>query len=114
MGSAVSMLGLAARARALISGEDSCLRAIRQKKVFLIVLASDTGANGAKKIRDKCLYYQVPIATGLSREELGRAIGKEARTVVGLTSAHFATQMTQLLAVHPAERKPNLHGGDGI
>ncbi|MCY0876367.1 MAG: ribosomal L7Ae/L30e/S12e/Gadd45 family protein [Firmicutes bacterium] len=97
----LSAVGLAARAREVVSGEDFCFRAIRQGRARVVLLASDAGANGAKKVRDKCAFYHVPLVVTLNRDDLGRAIGKPSRTVVAITSAAFADMVLQAIDGHP-------------
>lgn len=91
------VLGLAARAGALAVGESACLRAIRLGQVKLVLIATDAGANGAKKMHDKCAYYHVKVIQALSKDEIGRAIGKDWRTVVGVTQEGFAHRLGQVL-----------------
>lgn len=95
MGIIETTLGLAMRAGALVSGEDACFRAIRSGKAKLIVIASDAGANTAKKFRDKCAYYHVPLLAPLEKDGLGRAIGKDTRTVVAVVTAQFANLIAE-------------------
>lgn len=99
----VSVVGLAARAREVVSGEDFCFRAIRQGRARVVLLARDAGANGAKKVRDKCLFYNVPLVIALDRDQLGKAIGKASRTVVAITSAAFADMIMRAMDGHPRE-----------
>jgi len=109
-----SLLGLAARVREVVSGEDFCFTAIRKQRARLIILATDAGANGAKKVHDKCAYYHVPLLVMGDRETLGRAIGKSGRTVIGVTSAPFAQKMLQSAGVNPVSQKSDHLGGDDI
>ncbi len=91
------LLGLAARARALVSGDDACMRAIRTRKAALVIVAQDAGANGMKKLRDKCLYYEIPMVSTLTKGQLGRALGKDERAVVAVTNPRFAAQIAQIV-----------------
>lgn len=50
-----------------------------------------------KKVRDKCSYYHVPLFAVSDRYELGSAIGKEARVVIGIRSKGFAKKIAALL-----------------
>ncbi len=100
------MLGLAARARLLVIGESACLRAVRNGQVKLVLLASDAGANGAKKILDKCAFYKVPVFQSMSKDEISQAIGKENRAVVGIISEQFAKKLAQLTVLKD--------GGEGV
>ena len=50
----MSLLGLANRARKLISGEELVVKEIRSGKAKLVFLSGDASANTEKKISDKC------------------------------------------------------------
>ncbi|WP_174735047.1 YlxQ family RNA-binding protein [Mesobacillus harenae] len=93
----MSLLGLANRARKLISGEELSVKEIRSGKAKLVILSADASANTTKKITDKCNSYQVPYRMVENRYELGRAIGKDARVVVALLDDGFAKKMLTLL-----------------
>lgn len=92
-----SLLGLANRARKVISGEELVVKEVRQKRAKLVLLSQDASANTMKKVTDKCNYYQVPFMTVEDRYQLGKAIGKEARVVVAVNDAGFAAKLKTLL-----------------
>lgn len=85
------------RARKLITGEELVVAAVRTGQAKLVILALDASANTAKKITDKCHFYQVPCHAVADRYELGRAIGKESRVVVAVTDAKMADNIQHLL-----------------
>lgn len=93
----MSLLGLANRARKIISGEELALKEIRSGKAKLVLLSADASANTAKKITDKCKSYNVPLKVVENRHLLGQAIGKEARVVVAIMDNGFAKKMVTLL-----------------
>lgn len=93
----MSLLGLANRARKLISGEELVVKEIRSGKARLVLLAEDASKNTEKKISDKCAYYQVPLKRVENRSLLGQAIGKEARVVVAILDEGFAKKLLTLL-----------------
>lgn len=93
----MSLLGLANRARKLISGEELVIKEIRSKKARLVLLAEDASKNTEKKISDKCAYYQIPLKRVKNRSFLGQAIGKEARVVVAVLDEGFAQKLRTLL-----------------
>jgi ribosomal protein L7Ae-like RNA K-turn-binding protein len=93
----MSLLGLANRARKIISGEELALKEIRNNKAKLVLLAADASANTTKKITDKCNSYQVPLKMVKDRQLLGQAIGKEARVVVAVMDDGFAKKLVTLL-----------------
>ncbi|MDR7236290.1 YlxQ family RNA-binding protein [Neobacillus drentensis] len=93
----MSLLGLANRARKIISGEELTVKQIQSGKAFLILLSADASANTTKKITDKCNSYEVPYKIVENRHLLGQAIGKEARVVVAVLDDGFAKKMVTLL-----------------
>ncbi|WP_053366206.1 YlxQ family RNA-binding protein [Bacillus sp. FJAT-27245] len=93
----MSLLGLANRARKVISGEELSIKEIRSGKAKLVLLSADASANTAKKITDKCNSYRVPCRTVETRYDLGSAIGKDARVVVAVLDDGFAAKLMTLL-----------------
>ena len=93
----MSLLGLANRARKIISGEELALKEVRSGKAKLVLLSKDASINTAKKITDKCNSYNVPLKLVENRQLLGQAIGKEARVVVAIMDNGFAQKMITLL-----------------
>ena len=89
----LNLLGLAKRAGKIIDGEGRVLASFQSQKPLLIFLASDAGANIQKKIQDKAAYYQVPLITDFTTDELSKAIGKNNRKVLALNEASFIKQI---------------------
>ena len=92
MDKTLQLLSLVRKANKLITGEEFVTDAIRNKKVFLVFLASDAGVNTNKKIRDKTKFYDIPLIDTYSSIELSNAIGKK-RMVIGITDLGFATSI---------------------
>ena len=95
MNRALSMLGLCARAGKLISGEKACLQSIRSGGVYAVLLDAAAAGNAVKSISDACSYHEVPLLRA-PEYELGDAIGKPGRMVVGITDPKFAERVIQL------------------
>ncbi|PGS47166.1 YlxQ family RNA-binding protein [Bacillus sp. AFS041924] len=93
----LSLLGLAARARKVVSGEELVVKEVQQKRAKLVILSKDASDLTAKKIKDKTTYYNTPLCYVETRYELGHAIGKDARVVVAITDQGFATKLQTLL-----------------
>ena len=93
----LQMLGLAARARKIISGEELVVNEVRHGKAKLVLLASDASANTSKKLTDKCTYYNVELHVFGDRYDLGHATGKEARVALAITDSGFAKKISSLL-----------------
>ena len=85
-----SLLGLAMKAGKVSSGEFAAENAIREGKAYLAIIATDASKNTAKRFRDKCSYYKVPIVFHFTKEELGRALGKEERAAAVITDKGLA------------------------
>ncbi|MBT9141178.1 MAG: putative ribosomal protein YlxQ [Dehalococcoidia bacterium] len=97
MNKSLALLGLAKRAGKLSFHEEDNLRAIRTGRARLLILAEDAGESTAKKYLDKSTYYQVPVARGVSRENLGAALGSPPRTAVVVLDEGFAKKMAELI-----------------
>jgi len=93
----LQLLGLAARARKIVTGEELVVNQIRTNKAKLVLLAGDASKNSSKKIQDKCTYYNVEYHVFGDRYQLGTAIGKEARVAIAIVDSGFAKKMSSLL-----------------
>ncbi|MCF6093191.1 YlxQ family RNA-binding protein [Microaerobacter geothermalis] len=92
----LSLLGLAMKAGKVISGEELVLRNIRNGRVKLVLIAKDASYNTIKKFTDKCSSYHIPYLLILSREELGKAIGKPNRVIIGIMDDGFSKRIKEL------------------
>ncbi|WP_179860777.1 YlxQ family RNA-binding protein [Sporosarcina koreensis] len=91
------MLGLAARARKLITGEELAVSEIRAQRAKLVILSNDASDGTKKKVSDKCTSYNVEKHVFGDRASLGHAIGKESRVVLAVTDSGFAKKLSGLL-----------------
>jgi ribosomal protein L7Ae-like RNA K-turn-binding protein len=89
-------LGLAAKARKIVTGEELVVKAVTGKQVQLVILAADASENTKKKLTDKCRSYDIPFRLYADRFRLGHCIGKEQRVVIGVKDSGFA----QALLMH--------------
>ncbi len=93
------MIGMAARAGGIASGEFAVEKAIKSQKACLVIVAEDASENTRKGYMDAASFYEVPIEIFGSREELGRAIGKAFRAAVAVTDENLAKAvLNRLLA----------------
>ena len=92
-----SLLGIAMRGRNLVSGEFQTLEAIKKGSAVLVIIAEDASDNTKKLFSDKCLFYQVPVFQYGTREELGKAVGKDLRSSVGVCDAGLADAVIRQL-----------------
>ena len=87
---AASLIGLSMKAGKVASGEFATEKAVKQGWAHLVVAAEDASDNTMKKFENMCAYYRVPFTCFLSKEELGRTIGKEYRACLAVLDENLA------------------------
>ena len=92
-----SFLGLARKANKLVSGDETCERAIKAGKVSLVIVAEDASPNTKKKFTDACRYYNINIRIFGKKELLGKFIGKDLRSVIAIQELGFSKRILQLI-----------------
>ena len=105
----LSLLGIAMRGRNLVSGEFQTLEAIKKGSAMLVVIAEDASDNTKKLFADKCSYYGVRQVCFGTKEGLGRAIGKDFRSSLGVCDAGLAEAIVKQLG----EEQGAVSGGKG-
>ncbi len=97
---ALSLIGLAAKAGKVASGEFSTEKAVKTKKAYLVIVAEDASGNTKKKFQNMCIYYKVPCYFFGEKASLGRAIGKEYRASLAVQDENLGRALEgQLLKV---------------
>ena len=86
----LSLVGLATRARKVVSGEFSTEKSVSEE-------ASD---NTKKKFTNMCTYYKVPIYLFGTKDELGHAMGQEFRASLSVEDAGFAKSMVERMNIN--------------
>lgn len=109
----LSLLGLAMRGRNLVSGEFQTLEAVKKGTAHLVLLAEDASENTQKKFTDKCSYYGVPVCLYSTREELGRAIGKDMRSSLGVCDAGLAEAIVRQMDMEKLTKLETSSGNGG-
>lgn len=95
-----SFLGLAAKAGKLISGDEACERALKSRKVYLVIVAQDASSNTRKKFIDMCGYRDIGIVIFGEKEHLGKHTGKTDRSVIVITGKSFASHLKEMIENH--------------
>ncbi len=108
-----SLLGIAMRGRNLVSGEVQTLEAIRKGSVRLVVIAEDASDNTVKLFTDKCRQRNIPVFRWGTKESLGRAIGRDLRSSVGVCDGGLADSVIRLMMEQQKEWKGTVEGEDG-
>ena len=88
----LSMLGLATRASAVVSGEFMTEKSVKSGAARLVIVGNDASDN-TKNFRNMCEYYHVPFYLYDTKEGLGHAMGKEMRASLAITDDGFAKSL---------------------
>lgn len=86
----LSLLGIAMKGRHAVSGEHQTLEAVRTGEAKVVLVSGDASDNTKKLFRDKCTFYHVPVYEYGSKEDLGRAIGKDLRSSLAVCDSGLA------------------------
>jgi ribosomal protein L7Ae-like RNA K-turn-binding protein len=92
-----SFLGLAAKAGKLLSGDETCERAIKAGKAQLVLVSGDASGNTLKKFTDMCNFRGIQLKLFGEKEKIGRYIGKDIRSVVVITEIGFAKRLIEMI-----------------
>ena len=93
----ISLLGIAMKSGNVVSGEYQVLEAVRKKKARLVLVSEDASENTKKLFSDKCAFYKVPVTQYGTKEDLGRAIGKDLRSSLAVCEEGLAAAIRKQL-----------------
>lgn len=92
-----SLLGLAMRAGKLVSGDDTTLMELKKGYIKLVIIADDASKNTQKLFKDKSSFRNVKYVNFSTKLQLGLAIGKAPRAVLGIKDSGFANKLKELM-----------------
>ncbi len=93
----LSMLGLAARSRNVVSGGFATETAVKGGTAAFVIIAEDASGNTRKKYSNMCNFYEVPYAFHGTKAVLGHSMGKDERSVLAVTDEGFADSIRKHL-----------------
>jgi ribosomal protein L7Ae-like RNA K-turn-binding protein len=93
----MSMLGIAAKGRNVVSGSFAVEKAVKTGKAYLVIVSAEASDNTKKMFTNMCTFYEVPIVFYGMKEELGRAIGQQMRANLAVTDSGLANSILKLL-----------------
>lgn len=94
----LSMLGIAAKARAVASGEYQTEQAVKSGLAYLAIVAEDASENTKKMFRNMCGFYKTELVFYGDMEKLGHCIGKQFRASLAVTDEGLAEAVKKKLA----------------
>ena len=96
----LSLIGLATRARKVVSGEFSTEKSVKSGRSHLVIVSEEASENTKKMFTNMCTYYKVPIYLFGTKDELGHAMGQEFRASLSVEDVGFAKSMAGLMNVN--------------
>ncbi|HEX7118912.1 MAG TPA: ribosomal L7Ae/L30e/S12e/Gadd45 family protein [Longimicrobiales bacterium] len=94
---ALRLLGLAARAGAVIPGTERVREAARGGRLHLALVAADASANAREKLLPLLEAREIPHVVTGSRVALGAAVGRAPLSAVGVTEPSFADRLRGMI-----------------
>ncbi len=89
------LLGLGVRSRGAVVGVERVREAVGRGTLHIAVVAPDASHHSLHKVRPLLAARGVPVVEGPSAAVLGRAVGRDATVVVGVTDANLARGIQQ-------------------
>lgn len=86
----LNYLGLAQKARKLVSGYNTCIAEMKKGKVFLLIITEGVGANSRKKLIDIAQANSVSYRLFGKSEEVSKAVGKSGKGIFAIKDFGFA------------------------
>lgn len=94
---ALGLLGMAARAGAVIPGTERVREAVRSGGVRLVLVAADVSGNSREKLLPLLTARGVSHVIRYDRSELGAAVGRGPLSAVGVVDTALADRLHALL-----------------
>jgi ribosomal protein L7Ae-like RNA K-turn-binding protein len=94
---ALRLLGLAARAGALLAGTERVRVAARAATLRFAIVAEDVSANSLDKLVPLLNARGIPYVRAFTREDLGAAVGKAPLSAIGITDETLSLRIRREL-----------------
>lgn len=92
----LGLIGLSARARKIAFGADSVEMEIKKRKVYLIVIATDSSERTKNKFQKLSEEYNVPIIMAETIESLSKSIGKNNKAIIGIEDINISKEIQKI------------------
>ena len=92
----LGLIGLAARARKICFGADSVEEQIKKKKVYLVIVATDSSDRTKEKFKKLCEENRITIIVYEQIEILSKSIGKSNKAIIGIEEQNIAKEIIKI------------------
>ena len=93
------MLGLCAKAGAAASGAFAAEKAIKEGRAFLVIVSNDASESTKTSYEKMCNGYKVCLKFYGTKAELGKAIGKDERTIIAITNEGLSENLQKMIVL---------------
>ena len=93
-----NLLGLAQRARRLVSGNFQVLESLKNDEVKMLILTKDASERTVEEFEKISAEKKLPLVKILTKETLGQCLGKDFRAVAAILDEGFAKSIKKLLS----------------
>ena len=93
-----NLLGLAQRARRLVSGNFQVLESLKNDEVKMLILTKDASDRTVKDFQKISAEKNIPLVQILTKESLGQCLGKDFRAVAAVLDEGFTKSIEKLLS----------------
>ena len=99
------LMGFAARSRNLVTGYNTCLAMMGNRKIKLLIISEDVGEKTKDKMVQKCTFNNIEWRVFGKAEDLSQMTGKEDKGLFGITDKGFAKSICEEIDRIQSERK---------
>ena len=93
-----NLLGLAQRARLLVSGNFQVTEALQAGQVKMLIITTDASDRTVEEFEKISAEKSLPIIRALTKESLGQCLGKDFRAVAAVLDDGFTISIKKLLS----------------
>ena len=92
-----NLLGLAQRARLLVSGSFAVEEALKVDRVKMLIVTTDANDSTVEKFEKISAEKSIPLVKVLTKETLAQCLGKDLRAVAAVLDDGFKKSIEKLL-----------------
>ena len=109
---ALSMIGIAMKAGKIVSGGFAVEQGIKSGDAKLVIIAEDASPGTSKKFLNMSHFYEIPALQLGTKESLGKAVGREYRSIAAALDAGLAEAILKQAGTTRTEQSTTLKRED--
>lgn len=96
MNNFLQFLGIVKKSHNAIEGYNKCEEALKLGNIKLLIITCDCSLNTKKKFSKYCDNKHIPLIECFDSEVLGRVLGKEKISIVGISDIDMSKKLEEL------------------